>query len=303
MIDVSVIIVNYKTSGLISNCINSIIEFTSSLDYEIIVVDNNSEKDFQQKILGGIISKSVSNIHFIALEENLGFGKANNEGLKIAKGRNILFLNPDTLILNNAIKILSDFLDSRSDAGACGGNILDENQIPSFSFRRIYPGIREYLDSLLMSVPSKILFGQNLEYNYSKKPIKVAFIVGADLMVKYKILEETGPFDSNFFMFFEEIELCRRIKKIGYKIFSVPEALIMHLESKSFENGSQTNPLRLRMREEGRKIYHKLTYTGFTHHFPDTFYLLNLRLRKIISTDKKKKNYYKQKIEIFKSLS
>ena len=100
--DVSIIIVNYKTLSLIVNCIRSIIEKTDGISYEIIVVDNNSNDDFSKCLK----DKFGNLVKCVPLQENIGFGRANNEGLKIATGRNIFYLNPDTLLINNAIKIL-----------------------------------------------------------------------------------------------------------------------------------------------------------------------------------------------------
>ncbi|MDE7402043.1 MAG: glycosyltransferase, partial [Muribaculaceae bacterium] len=114
--DVSIIIVNYNTSKLVNDAIDSVIRHTAGIDYEIIVVDNATE-DLSQTL------KEYSNpkIRTIQLSENVGFGQANNAALEIASGRNILFLNPDTKILNNAVTILSDYLDNHPECGVCVG--------------------------------------------------------------------------------------------------------------------------------------------------------------------------------------
>ena len=100
-IDVSIIIVNYKTVSLILKCLDSIQRLTRKISYEIIVVDNNSNDDFAT-----YIQQQYPEVKCVSLPENMGFGRANNEGVKLAKGRNILFLNPDTILLNDAISIL-----------------------------------------------------------------------------------------------------------------------------------------------------------------------------------------------------
>ena len=130
--DVSIIIVNYKTSKLVADCIKSVINFTEGISYEVIVVDNNSEQDFKNEIIREVPDASKDNFHFIPLSENIGFGRANNEGLKIAGGRNIFFLNPDTILLNNAIKILSEMPEghfgspSKSECIVIADNIIKE---------------------------------------------------------------------------------------------------------------------------------------------------------------------------------
>jgi GT2 family glycosyltransferase len=230
--DVSILIVNYNTISFLIDAIDSIFEKTEGIKFEIIVIDNNS-KDNSEKILA---EKYGDKIIYLGLHENIGFGRANNEGSKIAKGRNLFFLNPDTKLINNAVKKLSDYMDNNPDVGCCGGNLLNENEKPTISFRRIFPSLFEEINIRLLSIPEKVLFGKNLIYNYSIKPIKVSFILGADLMIRKELFNAISGFDSDFFLFYEEIELQYRIKKLNYLIINVPYAKIVHLEGKSSSN-------------------------------------------------------------------
>jgi len=136
--DVSIIIVNYNTAKLLMDAIDSVFEKTEGVTYEIIIVDNNSPSN-PKDIL---IERYGDKIIYLGLSENIGFGRANNEAAKIAKGRNLFFLNPDTILLNNAVKILSDYLDDNPCVGCCGGNLVDRDGKPTKSFSR-------YFDSLL----------------------------------------------------------------------------------------------------------------------------------------------------------
>jgi GT2 family glycosyltransferase len=138
--------------------------------------------------------------------------------------------------LNNAAKILSNYLDSNPRVGCCGGNLLDVDEKPTVSFGRFFPSLFEEINCMLLSIPEKILYGKNLIYNYSNKPIEVSFIIGADLMVRKEIFDSVCGFDTDFFMFYEEIELEYRIKKMNYLIINVPYAKIIHLEGKSSTN-------------------------------------------------------------------
>ena len=130
--DVSIIIVNYNTLELTKNTIDSVNEKTKDLNYEIILVDNAStdgsveffEKEYKNKII------------FIKNDENLGFGRANNRGIKIAKGKYVFLLNSDTLLINNAIKILFDFMEKNNNCGVCGGNLYTLTLQPTNSFFR-----------------------------------------------------------------------------------------------------------------------------------------------------------------------
>ncbi len=232
-IDVSVIIVNYNSNQLIKNAINSIIEKTFGISYEIIVVDNNSSESCRT-VLNEMNSDKIISVF---LNENIGFGRANNEGLKIARGRNILFLNPDTILINNAITILSETLDNNIGIGACGGNLYDSLKNPTRSFKRCFPSLSWLLGQLfLLGFYEKLLYGRNSNFNNTNKALDVAYIVGADLMVKRSVLDKIGAFNPSFFMWYEEVELCNRIKTHNLLIKSIPHSHIQHLEGKTTKN-------------------------------------------------------------------
>ncbi|MDR2406843.1 MAG: glycosyltransferase family 2 protein [Bacteroidales bacterium] len=246
--DVSIIIVGYNTKALLKQCLISVFEKTQDIDFEVIVVDNASCDGSQQ-----MLKEDFPNVLLIESPENLGFGRANNEGIKIAKGRNILFLNPDTLLLNNAIKILSDYLDENELAGACGGNLYDEFMKPTLSYAMKFPSISEKLRIY------KLLNWKNREFNSTMKTMEVACIIGADLMIRKSVLDEVGIFSDRFFMYDEELELCFRIHKARYKLISVPFAKIQHLEGKSFN--SKLDPKRIMYTIDGRKTFYSLHYS------------------------------------------
>lgn len=298
--DVSIIIVNYHTSKLISDCIESIIEKTLNLKYEVIILDNDSEPDFKE-IIGKRIPRDLESLFkFIYLKENIGFGRANNEGAKYATGRNLLFLNPDTILKNNAIKILSDFLDNQSKIGICGGNIISKNEEPTFSFWRIFPGVRYDMDLLLSSIPSKIRYGKNLNYNYTSKPLKVAYVIGADLMIKHDLFKRLNGFRKEYFMFSEEVDLCLRAKRLGEEIYNVPTAKIIHLEGGSFTMNVYPGDNRLQLMEESRILYLKLNHNKTIRFFSDLISRLYYQSRIILTNNYYKKDFFKRKYKIFK---
>lgn len=294
--DVSIIIVNYKTVSLISNCIYSIIKYVKDIEYEIIVVDNNSMDNYEY-----ILQKEFGNkIRCVSLSQNIGFGRANNEGFKIAKGRNIFCLNPDTVLINNAVKILSDYLDNNPCVGACGGNLFDENMKPALSFRRILPSIKWEINQFLNNIPEKILF-KNRYFNFSGKPMSVGYITGADIMIKNEVIKEMKGFCPDFFMYYEDTDLCYRIKENGYKIISVSEAQIQHLEGKSF-NSEQINTNRITLSEEGRLLYYKRNSRYLS--VVDCIYKMFLYSRILCFTilNYKKSLHYKTRLECYKNL-
>jgi len=226
--NVSIIYVNYKTCGLTLSSIRSVKELTEGISYEIIVVDNHSGDNSLS-----IIKEKYSEVICVESPENIGFSRANNLGIEIAQGEYILFLNPDTLLMNNAIAILYWFLQSSEQTGACGGNLYDENEQPTKSFGRSFPSFGQELTSIFYLPSFYLKSPRSQSFNHTDKPLEVAFILGADLMIKKEILEKVGKFDPDFFLNYEETELCYRIKQAGFKIMSVPAAKVIHLEGRA----------------------------------------------------------------------
>ena len=170
-----------------------------------------------------LIRKQYPEVICIQADDNLGFGKANNLALDQAKGDCILFLNPDTLLLNNALFELYSFLRSSDKIGACGGNLYDEDNKPTTSFSRKYPSFFWELLSIMYISPISLSHPRSIFFNVSNKPIRVASIVGADLMVRKSVLSQVGAFAPEFFMNYEETELCHRIHKAKFDIYSLYE--------------------------------------------------------------------------------
>lgn len=267
MIDVSIVIVNYNTLQLTANCIESVFDRTHGLEFEIILVDNNSQdgsKEFFEK------DKRITYIYSI---HNLGFGRANNLGFEVAKGKYLFCLNSDTLLVNNAIKILYDFMEMHPECGACGGNLYNANMHPAHSFNRRMPGIVEEIDQALSRKLSKNIYGKSYMHNFSGKPLQVAYITGADLMLRGSAIKSHGGFDSRFFMYFEETELQYRIHKSGMSIYSVPTAKIIHLEGASSTNSLKKERLFMESRRTFHNVTKKVVHRNLTN---INYYLLNL---------------------------
>ena len=168
-------------------------------------------------------------------------------------------MNPDTLLLNNAVKILSDYLDAHPEAGVCGGNLYDGDMNPTHSYRMCLPGIYWELNDLFHGLPDKVRWRRNAQFNHTGRTENVGYITGADMMVRREVLAQVGSFSPKFFMYYEETELTFRIKKAGYAVVSVPEAEIQHLEGKSF--GKQNNRKRIELLDRGRKQYYALCHS------------------------------------------
>lgn len=293
---VSILIVNYKTAHLVSNCVNSICEHTKGVDYEIIVADNNSSEE-ERNIL-----RRDNRYTFIELESNLGFGQANNAAAKIAKGDYLFLLNPDTILINNAVSILYKYISSHQSVGICGGNLYDANMQPTHSYHRLYPSIISEMDFASGQLFRRILYGRNRQFNTTSYPIEVAMITGADLMIRQDVWTQLQGFDSQFFMYCEDADLCFRCHHIGYKIVSVPDAHIQHLEGKSFIESEK----RCRRILEGRfKFFHK-HYSPLYNKVSNSLNIFSLRIAvivyKLIGRDHAVANY-RQRLRIYKEFT
>jgi GT2 family glycosyltransferase len=230
---VSVIIVSYNTSALLRDCIRSVQEHTSGVHYEVIVVDNNSQDGSPE-----MVKIEFPEVHLIMNRTNVGFGRANNEGYRTAKGKYVLFLNSDTLLISNAIREFYDFMERppNQNVYACGGKLLQKDLTPAKSYGN-FPSLLEImlyavrLDRLLpTSIKDKISTGVIPK---SSNPLDVDYIVGADIFLRRSAVSPGLPFDEEFFLYFEEAELCHRLKQKGLRAVIVPGICIVHFEGQS----------------------------------------------------------------------
>ncbi len=258
--DISVIIVNYHSAKMVIDCINSIYDKTRDLRYEIIVVDNASD-DGSVELLRETFGETIT---LIESPENLGFGKANNLGAKKAVGKYLFLLNPDTILVNNAMKILYNYLEEHPNVGVAGGNLLSPEGMPTPSFCREFDDLKleknraSWGNLLGQRICAKLRIGRNrpmAEFNHTEKPEKVAYIFGADMMIPETLFARVGGFDPDFFMYAEEEELTWRITREGYAAVSVPQAKIIHLEGATLNASHTFNPRQFKMRMTGAMTY------------------------------------------------
>lgn len=269
--NVSIIYVNYNSSNLLINSINSVIELTNGISYEIIVVDNNSHQKDTNKLKSYC---TTNDIKLIESDTNLGFGKANNLGAKYATGEYLFFLNPDTYLINNAITELFNFAKTHN-ISTCGANLFSANLKPTLSYWMLMPSITDELSALCSNIPLKIKYNNSHEHNLTSTPKEVAFIIGADLMIHNNLFKQLNGFDKDFFMYFEETDLQYRAKKLGHKIYNLPSAKIVHLESQTLS--SQTKKLQLFF--ESRKLFYLKNRTKAQLQFANLILKINSIIR------------------------
>ena len=232
-VHVSIVLVNYKTKELTINAIKSVIEKTKDIEYEIFVVDNDSQDGSVESI-----EEKFPHINIIKNPIIAGFGIANNIAIKEAKGKYIFCLNTDTLLINNAIKIMYDYMEKNQNVAFCGGYLVDANMTPCPCGGN-FPSLNEIFWKFgLLNFFPKYYKNYTLTINSDEEEFtnKIEYISGADLFCRKEILDKIGLFDENIFMYFEETDLCYRAKKAGYEIRFIPQAKIQHLEGKSCNN-------------------------------------------------------------------
>lgn len=230
--DVSIIIVNFNTKQLTLDCISSILKSKTKYHYEIILVDNASSDGSVEAIHSEFPEVSV-----IANKQNVGFSKANNQGMKVASGRYILLLNSDTVIEPNTLEIMIRFMDSNPRVGASGCKLILPDGSLDDACKRGFP---TPLASFYYAFGFSKLFPNHPKYNQYKlthldpdEIHEVDCLVGAFMMVRREVIEQIGGLDEEFFMYGEDIDWCYRIKQAGWKIVYYPKTTVIHYKGAS----------------------------------------------------------------------
>lgn len=233
----SVIIVNYKVKHFLLQCLQSVYQSACNFDFEVIVIDNHSQDDSMDAV-----EKEFSQIISIRNQENLGFSKANNQGMRMAKGEFVLLLNPDTVVPENAFQASVDAMQADEEIGGLGikmvdgkGSFLPESKrglpSPSVAFYKIF--------GLSRLFPRSKKFGKyHLGHLSAEKNQEVEILAGAYMMMRKKALEEVGLLDETFFMYGEDIDLSYRLILGGYKNVYLAKPPIIHYKGESTKKGS-----------------------------------------------------------------
>ncbi len=224
---VSIIIVNYKVKNELFECLSSIEKINQGVKYEIIVVDNSEDNLIESEL-----KNKFSKVKYINSEKNLGYGGGNNLGAKYSKGDYLLILNPDTKLISGKISNIVNFIKKNKKVGAVAPLLINQNSMP-FELQ----GVKDLTPKraiFSLSIVSRI-FPRNkiykeyymLGWDKSKKQ-EVDVVPGTAFIIKKDIFEKIGGFDEKFFLFFEEFDLCRRLKGRGYKNYINPDLKIYH---------------------------------------------------------------------------
>jgi len=224
----SIIIVNWNNKDILEDCLNSIFHTHNVSKYEIIVVDNSSE-DGSVKL----IKNEFPNVVLLANDENLGFTKANNQAIKIARGNYILLLNNDTVVTNAyCFDRMIELMEKNPQLGILGCKLLYPDGTLQ-SCGESFPSVWGIFKSQILFTKTWKRFEKNKQEDNPFK--EVDFICGACLMTGKKILDQVGLFKEEYYMYGEDVEFCYRVHKAGYDIGVLTDESIIHLHSKSTE--------------------------------------------------------------------
>lgn len=238
MIDLSLVIVSYNVKEYLKGCLKSIYESTNSLNFEIIVVDNSSKDD-----TASMIKAEFPEVILIVNEENLGYAKGVNLGLKKSRGRYIGVMNPDTVVGGVSFDMVVDFMDKNPQIGNLGGKVLtpEGEIIPYYAG---YPSLRTTFlkySGLTYKFPKVKLFSIDkiVDDSYEKMH-EVRLIGGCFTLIRRGIIDDAGLMDEQFFLYYEDFDWCYRIKKNGWKIYYFPNLRITHYGGKSSQDKGVT---------------------------------------------------------------
>ena len=272
-LDLSIVIVSFNTKDLLRETISSIYGAANKLSYEIIVVDNASKDGSAE-----MVEDELKEVKLIRNLQNTGFAKANNQGIKVAKGRHVLLLNSDTILNEGSIRNLVKFMDEHPKAAAAGPKVLNfDGSLQSKGF--CFPSV---LLSLIMffRIP-KVLSQERLmkwfpRYYWDADEVRgVDWISGCCLLMRKKVIEKIGSLCEDFFMYYEDEEWCYRARKEKYEVWYVPTAEVKH------KNQSSPSTDRFDIGETSAKQYYEKTVGSYKGIVIAIIYILSSMIKLI----------------------
>lgn len=230
--DLSIVIVNYNTKDLLKQTIESVINNTKGIEYEIWVVDNSSKDGSVE-----MVQEEFKDVKLIASKENLGFPKGNNVAIKKATGRYILLLNSDTKVIGDNLQNCVAYMDKHKDIGALGCKVELPDGTLDHACKRGFPTPEAslyYFLKLNKIMKNRKKYGAyTAEYLGEDEVGEVDALMGAFMMIPRTVVDKVGMLDEEFFMYGEDIDWCYRIKEAGYKIMYYPKEKIIHFKGSS----------------------------------------------------------------------
>lgn len=231
-VEFSIIIVNWNTGELLADCLRSIEQSTQMTGVEVIVVDNASNDDSCRLMVAFPWLTLIQN------RENVGFSRANNQGIVRSQGRYVLLLNPDTILLNDVVAELKSVFEQDASIGIIGARLVT----PDYRLQRwargkmlsLRTGFNHYLFLSALFPNSRVMAGL-VDNRDHQSLTDMDWVSGACLAVRRTVLDDVGFLDESIFMYNEDMELCYRVKQAGYRVVYAPAARVKHFVGQSFK--------------------------------------------------------------------
>jgi GT2 family glycosyltransferase len=245
--DLSIIIVNWNSAEYVKKCLHSLFANVRGTDFEVIVVDNGSFDS-----CGSMIGDDFPQVRFLQSDKNLGFAKANNLGARSARGQVLLFLNPDTEVIGNAVAAMLSAMKGLPLAGILGCKLLNSDMTLQTSCIQPFPTVLNQVldaDALRRRFPGLSMWGATPLFLGTADPVEVQVVSGACLMIGRRVFEEVGGFSPEYFMYTEDIDLCWKVRYAGYKNYYTAAASIIHHGGGSSLQRKENSYANVQMRE------------------------------------------------------
>jgi N-acetylglucosaminyl-diphospho-decaprenol L-rhamnosyltransferase len=264
-VDLSIIIVNWNSVGCVRACLNSIRSMRHGLNLEVIVIDNASYDGCSD-----MVTCEFPEVRFIQSGTNMGFGAANNRGFMSSSGELVLFLNPDTEVSDRAIQRLVEVLQATSDAGIVGAKLLNSDGTVQTSCIQRFPTILNLLldsDCLRTLMPRWSLWGVRPLLDKPDAAVEVDAISGACQMVRRDVFLQAQMYNTSYFMYVEDVDLCFKTKSLGLRNLYVPDATVVHHGSKSGEGHIESWRSAIMMREAWKRYFEQHRGASYARSF------------------------------------
>lgn len=229
--DVSIVIVSFNTRDLLRRCMQTVINEAGAVTYEMIVVDNASRDGSAE-----MVEREFPQARLLRSDINLGFAVANNRAFKVARGRYVVLLNSDAFLQPGALARAVAHMQLDPRIGLGGARLIGSDGSWQPSARQFPSLVNDFLclSGLSSRFPHSRFFGRfDSTWMDAHRPAEVDWVPGAFSILSRRVLEEVGYFDESFFLYYEEVDLCRRIKAAGYSIWYWPDVVIVHLGGES----------------------------------------------------------------------
>ncbi len=248
MLLLSIVVVSWETQTLLNDCLHSLYDDPEVVQWRIIVIDNASTDGSAE-----MIAREFPQVHLIRNSANFGFARANNQGIRASTGRYVLLLNSDTIVPPGALLALIQFMNDHPEAGACGPRLARaDGSTQPFAF-----GGDPTPAYLLARGWNRLIFQRALHDWETHESQSVDWLSGACLLARRDALEQVGGFDEKFFMYFEDNDLCLRLRRAGWKIFYNPTVTITHFGGASVSQ----NPARTRWYDASLRYFYSKHYS------------------------------------------